>query len=198
MLWWSCISLLIIVLLQRCGLLAVAQVDLKYLPQDISVPMQKNVGENNRVCYLFLLGSWAFWPSICPSLRAVTRPMYGRFSFLTFHPIGPLIYPYHALGLMLDKYALTILSVAAARHLVFTSTRAAAATGGAGLAESWCRLVQQRLMSNAIVCCKQATRTPCQWSSIKSEPCKDVWKPAERVAGRLTLHEDASESTEPQ
>lgn len=40
-LWWSCISLLITLLLQRQELLAVAMVDMKYPPQDATVAMQK-------------------------------------------------------------------------------------------------------------------------------------------------------------
>lgn len=40
-LWWSCISLLITLLLQTQELLAVAQVDMKYPPQDTTVAMQK-------------------------------------------------------------------------------------------------------------------------------------------------------------
>lgn len=106
----------------------------------------------NRVPYLCLLGSWAFWPSSCHSLRTVTRPGYGRLPFLTFHPVAPPIYPFHSLGLILGKNVLKILSVAATLRHVFTGTCAVAATDGAGPAESRYRLVQQRLMPNAVVC----------------------------------------------
>lgn len=67
----------------------------------------------------------------------MARPVYGRFPFLTCHPVAPPpVYPFHSLGWILGRYITEILLVAAAGHFVFTSMCAVALPGGAGPAES--------------------------------------------------------------
>lgn len=133
--------------------------------------------KKNRIPYLCLLSSWVFCLASCHSLSTVTSPEYGRFSF----PVDPSVYPSHSLGLIVGKYVLETLSVAA----LALSPPAPVL---------WLQLVELGWISSAEVNATGVPREP----RVECEPCRDVWEPAERVAGRLTLHRDTLGSREPQ